>query len=435
MIAADVVSLLASSRRAMQLYPPTHPAFEEAFGGLVDAVSSATAAGPLTLNLHNGRLYHESIVLPDDLNGHAAVAEAFESRSLQSLSLAPGFVLGDATGLVEVLSLRPSPDLDVEAELESRGVRAVKVALLAENDEEREERDRQRQADRALYQRLAAALRDLSGRMATGAAPDVGKAADLVGNVLSRLVEDAPAVMALATMRGTSERSLFHSLNVMIYALALGQKLGLPEEGLASLGMAAMLHDVGKAAFDEVPEQAEPMRLMHPKVGAEILQRLSLEDPAAMLVAYEHHMYVDGTGWPERGTDYIAHPYSRMVMIADRFESLTNAPAGTDSMTPDKAVVQVLREAGSLLDPFFARLFANAMGVFPIGCLVRLSDQSVGVVCRPGEDPLAPVVRVAFDAKGAELDDAEEVDLASGDVRIVEVIDPEALAVEIAEKL
>jgi uncharacterized protein involved in tellurium resistance len=122
-----------------------------------------------------------------------------------------------------------------------------------------------------------------------------------------------------------------------------------------------------------------------------------------------------------------------MVAIANRFENLVNAPE--DALTPDKAVVQVLRESGTLLDPFFARLFGSALGVFPIGCLVRLSDQRVGVVVRHGEDPLAPVIRLAYDARGHELDDPEELDLSTGEVRLVEVISPEALAIEVADKL
>ena len=44
-----------------------------------------------------------------------------------------------------------------------------------------------------------------------------------------------------------------------------------------------------------------------------------------MLAAYEHHMHVDGTGFPERPDDYIAHPYSRMIAVANHYENLTNA--------------------------------------------------------------------------------------------------------------
>jgi HD-GYP domain-containing protein (c-di-GMP phosphodiesterase class II) len=177
------------------------------------------------------------------------------------------------------------------------------------------------------------------------------------------------------------------------------------------------------------------MELLHPQIGAEILQRISLDDPAPMLAAYEHHMNVDGTGFPERPADYIAHPYSRMISVANHYENLTNATSTRAALTPDRAVLQVLRDAGSVLDPFFARLFASALGVFPVGCLVRLSDQSVGVVERPTDNPMAPQVRLTFDASGAELDRPESVNLSEGDVRIVEVVAQESINIEASDKL
>lgn len=437
MSAAEVVTALAAARKAVQLYPSTHPAHAEALGVLVGAADRASAAGPLVLNLHEGRLYHESVVLPDDTHGAATVAEAFEARSIESLSLNVGFSSADALALTEVLSLRPSPDLDVEAELAARGAVSISVSFLEdEEDEERQERDRQRQADRAMYQRAVAALRRIQQQFSAGGSGDLSGTGELVEGVMQRMLDDPSAVMGLATIRSGGERNLFHSLNVMIYALALGQRLGLPEEGLSSLGLSALMHDVGKSAFiEDDPSQAEPMRVMHPAVGAEILQRVALEDPAPMLVAYEHHMYSDGTGWPERPSDYVAHPYTRMVSIANRYENLTNPEPGHDALTPDRAIVQVLREGATILDPFFSRLFANALGVFPVGCLVRLSDQSVAVVVRTGEDPLAPVVKLAYDSRGVDTEDADEVDLAASDMRILEVIDPEMLNVAVADKL
>ncbi len=437
MSAAAVVTAIAGGRKAVQLYPPSHPAHGEALDALVAAVGEATMAGTLVLNWYQGRLYHESVVIPEDTTGSGSVAEAYESRRIESLAFHPGFGTQDALGLVEVLSLKPSPELDVEAELAAREVAGVTVSILEEEiDEEREERDRLREADRALYQRIIAITRRLQQRFESAGIGDLEETGALVVNVMERMFADQSAVLGLATIRSAKEHSLFHSLNVMIYAIALGQRLGLPEEGLTSLGLSALLHDVGKTAFDlEDPAQREPMRTMHPQVGAEILQRVALEDPAPMLVAYEHHMYADGTGWPERASDYVAHPYSRMVTIANRYENLTNPEGEVAALTPDRAIVQVLREANTTLDPFFARLFANALGVFPVGCMVRLSDQTVGVVVSKGEDPLAPVVRLAYDARGRELDSGEDVDLAEHEIRIVEVIDPDALNVEVSDKI
>jgi putative nucleotidyltransferase with HDIG domain len=419
----------------VQLYPSAHPAFGESLDALVGAVREATGKGPLVLNWHKGRLYADSSVLADDVHGHGVVAEAFELRHIESLSFHATFGPDDALGLVEVLSMRTTPEIDVAAELERRSVASVTVSVLAdEHDPEREERDRRRQADRALYRRTIAALRRLQERFSAQGG-DLGDTPELVGHIMERLLAEPSSVLALATIGGTSERGLFHSLNVMIYALALGQRLGLPDEGLASLGLSALLHDIGKTAFDaDDPAQVEAMREMHTRVGAEILQRAAVDDPAPMLVAYEHHMHADGTGWPDRPSDYVTHPYSRMVAIADRYENLTN-PTDPNALTPDKALVTVLNETVTRLDPFFARLFAGALGAFPVGCLVRLTDHGVGVVCRAGDDPLAPVVRLAYDGCGRELDSPDEVDLSSSEVRIVEVISPSALNVAVAEKL
>lgn len=431
-----VIAALSSARRGIQLYPVTHPAYQESLDDVVSAVVAAAASGSFTINLYEGRLYHESTVLPETAFGAPAIAEAFDSRRIESLTFHPSFHSADALGLIEVLSLKPSPSLDVEAELGVRSVTSVTVSFLEdETDEERQERDRQRQADRALYQRVITALRSLQERLSSAGVADFDSMGGLVGGVMERMITDQSAVLGLATIHNQNEHTLFHSLNVSIYAIALGQRLGLPEEGLYSLGLSALLHDVGKAAFDaDDPSQTEACTLMHPKVGSEILQRVGLEDPAPMLVAYEHHMNADGTGWPEREEGYVAHPYSRMVSIANRYENLTD-PGHGEGLTPDKAIIQVVRESDKSLDPFFARLFANALGVFPVGCMLRLSDQSVGVVVRPTDDPLLPVVRLAYDALGDELDDGDEIELADSGLTIVEVVTPSALNVDVSEKI
>jgi HD-GYP domain-containing protein (c-di-GMP phosphodiesterase class II) len=166
-----------------------------------------------------------------------------------------------------------------------------------------------------------------------------------------------------------------------------------------------------------------------------VLARLPEEDPASMLVAFEHHMGSDGSGWPDRPQGYITHPFSRMVAIADRYENLTKHGDNGEPLTPDRAVMQVLREAGRSLDPLFSRLFVRALGVFPIGCVVRLADQSVGVVSASSEDVLSPRVRVLYDSLGLEIQDPVDVDLSVDDRTIVEVLDPKSLELQVADHL
>jgi HD-GYP domain-containing protein (c-di-GMP phosphodiesterase class II) len=250
---------------------------------------------------------------------------------------------------------------------------------------------------------------------------------------MARLMENPAAVLALATIRSHGEAELYHSINVMIYALTIGAALELPEEGFSSLGVCALVHDIGKAA---IPEDASPeqIRLLHPNTGADILSRVAGDDPAPMLVAYEHHMGVDGSGWPQHDDDYIPHPFSRMVSIADRYESLTKSLGGP-GMTPDRAVAQLMRESSGALDPVFTRVFVQALGVFPVGCMVRLSDQSVGVVFDKSGDPLSPKVRLVYDDRGLELEEPVDVDLSQEERTITEVVDERLLDVAVADKL
>lgn len=437
MSAADLVSTLSTARRAVQLYPESHPSHAEAVGALVAAVRDCAAAGPFVLNLHQGRLYDGSQVIAGEHAASAALAASLEKHRVESLTFDVSFSERDAAQLAEALNMRPAPSLRLEEELGSRGVTSVVVAALVdEEDEEQEERDRRREKDRALYRQLVSALRNLHAQAAGGGSPNLEHAGSMVDDIMSRLTEDESAVLGMAVMTGRDESSLFHGINVMIYALAIGLTLGLPDEGLMALGMAALLHDVGKAPFDmSDPQQATAAQALHPQVGAEILSRLGEEDRTPMLVAYEHHMGVDGTGYPERSADYIGHPYSRMVSIADRYDNLTKRGDGGDPLTPDRAVVRVLQEAGHSLDQFFARIFVKALGVFPIGCVVRLSDQSVGVVKAKTDDLLTPVVRVVYDPAGTEQEDMLLVDLREDTRTIVEVLEPDALALDVAERL
>ena len=433
-----VVAGLSAARKAIQLYPPSHPSYLEAIGMLIDAVTAATAdSSDFVLNVHLGRLYCGSQVMAGDGPALATVSMSLEAHRVESLTFHPGFTADEAAALADVLNLRPSADLSVTDELTARGVTGVTVAALGEegDEEERAERDRQREADRALYRQLISAMRALTSNVREGQTPDMEQAAGMVEHIMERLVSDEATILGMATMSAHNEASFFHSINVMIYSLTLGVGLGLPEEGLVSLGIAALFHDVGKAAFDLTdPAQARAAQALHPQYGAEILSQIPDTDRAPMLVAYEHHMGQDGTGYPERSEEYFTHPYSRMVSIADRYDNLTKGAVGA-AVTPDRAVIQLLREAGKALDPTFCRLFVRALGVFPVGCVVRLSDQSVGVVRATGADPMLPHVRVVWDTMGLELDPPCEVDLEVDGRTVVEVLDSDSLNLTVADRL
>lgn len=429
--APEIAQALGASRRAVRLYPPEHPSHREAVGDLVAAVTAAIDIRPLALNLTNGRLYEGSEILSESTPGMKSLAEAMEARRVESLTFHAGFADVDAVGLSEVLGLRPSPDLQVQAELEARGVRAATVSELEDNlSREAEERDRRRESDRSLYRASLAVLKQFTAALVEGESADAKVALRAIGPLLERVGEDPSAILALARMTGHGERSGFHSVSVMLHSLVTGQAIGMSDSQLFALGLAGLMHDVGYALPGA--GEGEAARRAHSEIGARALGAVSDEDCAAMIVAYEHHMGADGSGWPERPQGYGTHPFSRIVAVADRYDNLTR-PAEGSGLRPDEAIAQMLREAtDGPLDPVVTRLFATAVGVLPIGSVVRLSDASIAVVRAPGPDPMRPQLRVVLAADGSELKPAADLDLVEDEQGrwIVDVLPAELLGVQ-----
>lgn len=436
--ANDVVVALASARRVVQLYPETHGAFTGALDAVVDAVGAAAQSGSFTLGWHQGRLYDGSDVISAELPGAKGFAALLESRDVESLVFLRGFSVRDAAELLRALEHAPTGHDALTQVLAEVGVHHVRVAQFARAEESDDDaKPDKRQGDRVLHQRLLTALGTVMSQIDEGASPDFSESRELVEGLLGRMLEDRGAVLGLATIRGAGERMLHHSLNVMIYSCVLGRRLGLPETSLAVLGCAALLHDIGKSAQadDEDHLEGHALYAAHPERGARVLRELALEDPAPLLVAFEHHMRPDGGGFPQRAEGYVAHPFSRIVAIANRFDNLTTAEDGDWGLTPDRAMIELMSESPAGLDPFLLRVFASAMGVFPVGCVVRLSDHSVGIVAEPGDDPTTPAVKLVFDANGRKLNEGPRMEMATSGLRLVEVLEPAMLALEVAEEL
>lgn len=431
--AVEIAAALAASRRAVRLYPPVHPTHRQALRDLVREVNTAIDVRPLTLNLRDGRLYEGSEVITESGPFVRALAEAMESRRVESLTFHMGFGEADGTAISEVLSIRPSPELQVGEELEARGVSAVTVSELEDNTAKQSEaRDQRREADRSLYRQALSGLTSITDALAGETPVDPAPATRAIAQLIERTAEDTPAVVALALMSGHGERWRFHAVSVMLYSLVLGHAVGLPDEQLLAVGLAALLHDVGSVVNGG---DSDDVARDHPVKGAFALGALLDEDCSAMLVAYEHHMGVDGSGWPERDPEYAIHPCSRIVAIADRYDNLVKPAHGT-ALRPDEAAIQLMREAdGGPLGPVLTRLFVKTIGVLPVGSFVRLSDFSIGVVQSPGTDQLRPLLRLLLAPDGSQIRPAREVDLGEDERQIIELVSARVLDMQVSDYL
>lgn len=433
--AVEIAATLAASRRAVRLYPPEHPSHREALRDLVNAVNEAVDIRPLVLNLKEGRLYEASEVITDRSPATRALAEALEARRVESLTFHMGFEEVDGEGVSEVLSLRSTPELQVQEELDARGVKAVTVSELEDNSSrEAEERDRQREADRGLFRRALTVVERVRAALAEGAEVDSAEVTRTIAPFIQRVAEDPYAMLALAQMTGHGERWRFHAVGVMANSIVLGNLMGLSDRQQLEVGLAGLMHDIGSALL--AGNDPEAVRQAHPVYGARALGPLADESCATMMVSFEHHIGVNGTGWPQVQAGYVAHPFARLVAVVDCYDNLLRGTPDTPPVRPDEAVGHILNEAtNGPLDPWIARIFADAVGVMPIGCVVRLTDHSVGVIYSPAEDSLQPKIRLILDTDGTDLRPVVDLDLRESELDIVEVVPAALLGIQPSDYL
>jgi len=224
---------------------------------------------------------------------------------------------------------------------------------------------------------------------------------------------DTPVVMGLHTLSHHDEAAYVHAVNVTLVSVTMGRLLELDRHELADLGVAALLHDVGKQAvatevrhpFDRYDDADWAAIHRHPIEGLKTIARSSAMNATTlrcMRVAFEHHMGPGATGYPAMTEPWQTSLWSRMVSVADAFVSLqTHRSARGAGVTPHMALGMVLGPLREHFDPALLWVLVQSVGFYPPGQLVELDDRSIAIVLAPDpEDPARPHVRVVTDAHG-----------------------------------
>lgn len=239
--------------------------------------------------------------------------------------------------------------------------------------------------------------------------------------VVQPLVDDAysdlPAVVGLGTLSHRDEYTYAHAVNVTLIAVTIGHFLELDRKALADLGVAALLHDVGKHAvgdlvthpydaFDEADWEAVRR---HPLEGARLIARstnLNATTLRCMHVALEHHLTASEGSYPDMGERWRPSLLSRIVQVADAFVSLqTHRSERGAAVTPYRALGTMLGPMKGLFDPALLWALVQTVGFYPPGQLVELDDGSIAAVLSPNAADLArPHVRVLVDTAGQRLE-------------------------------
>lgn len=286
---------------------------------------------------------------------------------------------------------------------------------------------------RRIHARAKQAVVSMFQEARMGKALQMGQAADLADEINQSIARNAGALLSLARLKNKDDYTYLHSVAVCALMIALGRQFGIEGDTLRELGVAGLLHDVGKMMIpDEVlnkpgrlsDEEFEIIR-SHPVQGWEMLRASPGVSDTALDVCRHHHERMDGTGYPDNLSGEALTLFARMGTVCDVYDAVTSDRCYKKGWTPGESIRKMVEWKDGHFDDRVFQAFVKTVGIYPAGSLVKLRSGRLGVVVDQTEQSLlTPLVKVFFSTKSNGHIMQEIVDLARTDDSIVKVEDP-----------
>jgi HD-GYP domain-containing protein (c-di-GMP phosphodiesterase class II) len=334
-------------------------------------------------------------------------------KTILSLGLSRVRYFPEQSDAASVLDHGPEhePDLGVELQGVAEQVAAVVDAEVNEEDVLREQRrtrlDLQRRSLALCERRFGEATqqyRRLTDQAASRPVQVFEESQALVARCVDDLLAQGESAIRLLS-EAMGERSAVHPVNVMVISILLGRALGLPAPALADLGLAGLLHDLGKIQMPERLRSADPAFSAselqayqeHVDLSLVLARRMGVSDDILRAMS-QHHEMVDGSGFPSGLVGGNMSASGKILALVNRYDNLCNPPRLVNALTPHEALSLIFAQMKSRFDAVTLGAFVRMMGVYPPGSVVQLvNDGFAMVVSVNSTRPLKPSV-IVFDA-------------------------------------
>jgi putative nucleotidyltransferase with HDIG domain len=421
-LADELVRRFAASLRSAQLYSKGHPIINR-------NLESLSAALQLLHGLETSvviGLVGDEVIVDDTPMARGETIEPVVKRLQQSgverITFDRGVTSDEIGSLIEAVTAMERPESDAAAafpNLKHIRVGRVVVGPRVEGD----------LADMATIKKLYSDAVGVAGRLWETAQherkPDPTAARTMIDGLAQAVAENRTALLALTTLKNYDNYTFTHMVNVSILTMGQARTLGIDGPLLREFGLAALMHDIGKVRTpleilqkpDNLTDSEFEIMKRHVVEGAEIL-RSTRDIPAlAPVVAFEHHLRLDGSGYPTGVRRPSLNLGTMLCSISDVYDAMRSQRAYQESFPTDRILQVLKRNDGLQFDQHLVRRFVQLVGIYPAGNLVRLNTGEVGVVLKVhAADPYRPRVRVLQSREGKRVDLAYELNLWEGGV-------------------
>jgi len=419
---------LYAALRSLKLYPLENATVQKALYDLeASAEALMQAEGDIEARLAGDFIFVNSTRLRLELDNYASfshILTTFRTFEIGTLRVLPGADRREwqiFLSLLLSLSQRVTNE-DLLTELQRRltegGVRHLELERALPQQQGMRESEEAREVAKRTYSQGVAVTKDVITGIRLGRATSVKRVKRAVQMIVDQVLNNETSLMGLTTLRDYDEYTFTHSVNVCIFAVALGKKLGFSKLQLYDLGMTALLHDVGKARVPlevlnkttGLDETEWKVMQAHPWLGALTLFGLRGYDEIpyrSILVAYEHHMKQDLTGYPRTVRQRALGMFSRIVSVADGFDAATTRRSyQTVPIEPDQVLREMWENPKRGYDTILVKALINLIGVYPVGTCVIFDTFEVGIVAAPNPEAThlnRPLVRIVIGTDGGTI--------------------------------
>jgi putative nucleotidyltransferase with HDIG domain len=416
-IAEEIVRRLAAALRGAQLYAAGHPLVTRNVAALADTLTLAHASmQSLTIGIVGDDLVVGETPIPRAAETMGELMRRLQQAGIERIVIDRGVQLPELSQLVQTVARADGATDQTTALSKLPHIRVGRLQV--------EQRVESGLGDVATFRRLYDDAVTVAERLWDSAdvegKPDADAARGVVDSLAQAVAQNRTALLALTALKNYDNYTFTHMVNVSI--LTMGQARGLGVEGslLREFGLAALMHDIGKVKTpieilnkpEKLTDKEFDILRRHTVDGAEILRKTPEMPALAPVVAFEHHLRADGTGYPVGVKRPQLNLGTMLCGIADVYDAMRSQRIYQQAFPTERILAVLQNNDGKQFDQHLVRRFSQLVGIFPPGNLVRLNSGEVAVVLKAyAPDPYRPRVKVLFARDGTALERPYEINL------------------------